>query len=1265
MNHDEEEGEIGGPGDNTSGALPSSNINTSHPPSGTSPPGHSNNGPPDNNAFRPRFPPPSRGRGGGGGGRHFHGIGYRGANFGGRGGFAGRGGGRGGDFRGPGGNEAPFRDDPPFRNNDAPFNRPGFRDGPAPPFRSNDRGRSGSIHREGSFGGGPPPPFNRDGPYTGPPRDYNAPFSGGGPGGAPIPDREPSFGRDMQPRDLNAPLPRGPPFRRDSSGPPPFRRGDSQSSFSEAGNPHSRPFGDHIRRDSSGLLPGGPPAPQDPRRPTDPRRRSSQDLSGIASAAMDNGPMTGSRNLPEPPMPSPHPPSGRRLSSYSSLADASTMPSNLIAAAEPLDQGFRSPAGRQNSNSEFSKIGHSGSTPLSVNNSASRSSSWSSPMPERRGSGPPLAPSLSNRGPSHAFRDTSRGPEVSTSSAPPPPFARNRSFTEETDPYGRVPRSSSFSNQSPRNTSPSRAKPIKSFGGAAIPGSVSKPLTVERVSSVASETSRQANTSEAKKLETPSTPLPTASSDPPKPTLPPLKTTSLGEGDIVERAETAVLHLSEVLLDASIKNASGTSQLPEKQQIMAAVTQIESQIKLAQSKLDSAQENYKHTTEEEARQEERENKRLEEKHAQLTLEKEERAREEQRLERELKAQGLSKALSEHQAKFDDARESHEVQASQKVAAAVQASKEAYNLDVKVEEAEQNFGKDIVKARTSLEKAKSNSLKVEAKLVTAQSEYETLLEIAKAQEDQSKTRSNGGKGKKGSEMSLLAERIMVENQRKARESQTLGIAMASGSDEASGVDTGSRDPVYGRSFEEWSVMAKQVTGFADALFPDPSDTPYFKKNERDHELLAPSVKEYIRDRKKRLMEEWTVLAEEYEVRKRLYEKQQRKLAKKARSGSVSVSRKSIMAGDTESAPSGVAQGIDRSNILESGSRTSSNPYRRARRGNEVRSEYEQEQIIAELAAKEAMEKRITHGGCAVTRQVSSLERVSPAKIGRHALPKYHSQSIFSQGITASFIHTFNSHRIDDMKKEAEESRMDNIWTDMEKCIFLDRFLQFPKDFRRIASFLRNKTTKDCIAFYYDSKQTVPYKSALKEHVMRRKRKGSSLTWDASVQAAISVGATVSAGDSEDNPVVFALPQHDKSYRTIHLHPLRRKTLDPMVIDQKAARKHEREMRADESKGKSRKRARDPLFSLEKRQAKFLRQEAQESLVVAPTDARGAAVSDTSETPLTPSRKTPQKWTAAEKKIFVETLEKHGAFKFYLLFDVFVDTYAYLSFFLETP
>jgi hypothetical protein len=226
--------------------------------------------------------------------------------------------------------------------------------------------------------------------------------------------------------------------------------------------------------------------------------------------------------------------------------------------------------------------------------------------------------------------------------------------------------------------------------------------------------------------------------------------------------------------------------------------------------------------------------------------------------------------------------------------------------------------------------------------------------------------------------------------------------------------------------------------------------------------------------------------------------------------------------------------------------------------------------------------------------------------------------------------------------------------MEKCIFLDRFLQFPKDFRRIASFLKNKTTKDCVAFYYDSKQAVPYKGALKEHMMRRKRKGDYQIWDSSIQAVISVGAVVTAGSSEEKPVTFSLPSSDRTYTTRMLHPLKREVFDAMVVDKGLIASESDEFHIDEVKSKSRKRSRDPLFSLDKEHMKFLRISSQESMAVnrarlAETDdSRGEAKADDSELMASSGRKAPQKWTAAEKKLFVETLEEHGMYYIIIFF-----------------
>ena len=226
--------------------------------------------------------------------------------------------------------------------------------------------------------------------------------------------------------------------------------------------------------------------------------------------------------------------------------------------------------------------------------------------------------------------------------------------------------------------------------------------------------------------------------------------------------------------------------------------------------------------------------------------------------------------------------------------------------------------------------------------------------------------------------------------------------------------------------------------------------------------------------------------------------------------------------------------------------------------------------------------------------------------------------------------------------------------MEKCIFLDRFMQHPKDFRKIASFLRNKTVKDCVAFYYDSKQSVPYKTALKEHIMRRKRRGDYHMWDSTIQAALSCGATVTAGTSESKPLVFTLPASDKTYFTRNFHPLNHELLDSVNI---SASSVVPDMGSPQKEGRSRKRSSAPLFTLDPEQRKFLRATPQD-VSDAKQKAEDEGISEgldrsmssssfrnsecAERDSMTPGRKPPQKWSASEKKLFADTVDQYGRF-----------------------
>jgi hypothetical protein len=117
----------------------------------------------------------------------------------------------------------------------------------------------------------------------------------------------------------------------------------------------------------------------------------------------------------------------------------------------------------------------------------------------------------------------------------------------------------------------------------------------------------------------------------------------------------------------------------------------------------------------------------------------------------------------------------------------------------------------------------------------------------------------------------------------------------------------------------------------------------------------------------------------------------------------------------------------------------------------------------------------------------------------------------------------------------QQRYQRVWSDMEKAIFVDKFMQFPKNFPKIASFLTNRSTQDCIKFYYDSKTEIHYKQLLREFDNRKRN--VKIQWVQSTDAAESVGSRIfpphSGGESRE-PIV-ELPIDDSTYQSFPNHP----------------------------------------------------------------------------------------------------------------------------------
>lgn len=78
-------------------------------------------------------------------------------------------------------------------------------------------------------------------------------------------------------------------------------------------------------------------------------------------------------------------------------------------------------------------------------------------------------------------------------------------------------------------------------------------------------------------------------------------------------------------------------------------------------------------------------------------------------------------------------------------------------------------------------------------------------------------------------------------------------------------------------------------------------------------------------------------------------------------------------------------------------------------------------------------------------------------------------------------------IDDPINEYKEYKNVNIWTEQEREIFREKYLQHPKNFVVIASYLERKSVSDCIQYYYGTKKKENYKMLVKRRIRRPRNK----------------------------------------------------------------------------------------------------------------------------------------------------------------------------------
>jgi len=224
----------------------------------------------------------------------------------------------------------------------------------------------------------------------------------------------------------------------------------------------------------------------------------------------------------------------------------------------------------------------------------------------------------------------------------------------------------------------------------------------------------------------------------------------------------------------------------------------------------------------------------------------------------------------------------------------------------------------------------------------------------------------------------------------------------------------------------------------AMYRRPCDAPGWKERDAAWQMRQPALMVMVRARQLESRRYVAALVSRYEEAQHAWHKEASKWKKKRDKSEGALGGAGVMqslSGGRRASHRGASSGG--SSFLGDGI---------------IRSDYEQEMLLKELSREESLRLRIEKG------TIDAIPPMLFAPTLKH-LPLYDDES---------------NALVTDPAADEVLRRAHRPWTDLEKCIFLDKFLQFPKNFGKVASFLEHKTAKDCVRFYYDSKKDIDYK-----------------------------------------------------------------------------------------------------------------------------------------------------------------------------------------------
>uniref|UniRef100_A0A8C8SA92 Nuclear receptor corepressor 1 n=1 Tax=Pelusios castaneus TaxID=367368 RepID=A0A8C8SA92_9SAUR len=82
-------------------------------------------------------------------------------------------------------------------------------------------------------------------------------------------------------------------------------------------------------------------------------------------------------------------------------------------------------------------------------------------------------------------------------------------------------------------------------------------------------------------------------------------------------------------------------------------------------------------------------------------------------------------------------------------------------------------------------------------------------------------------------------------------------------------------------------------------------------------------------------------------------------------------------------------------------------------------------------------------------------------------------------------------MEDPMKVYKDRQFMNVWNDHEKEIFKEKFVQHPKNFGLIASYLERKNVPDCVLYYYLTKKNENYKALVRRNYGKRRGRNQQI------------------------------------------------------------------------------------------------------------------------------------------------------------------------------